>query len=115
MTGQTRQQLHNALIACDAITQFLGDASVEEYKGNYGQKLQIERLFEIIGVALHRARNDDADGNLHDALPELDAIIGMRHRIAHGYDKVDDELVWATARDRVPKLRSQLEAILASE
>jgi uncharacterized protein with HEPN domain len=36
----------------------------------------------------------------------------MRNRIAHGYDEVDNELVWSTAIDKVPELCGQLERFL---
>jgi uncharacterized protein with HEPN domain len=39
----------------------------------------------------------------------------MRSRIAHGYDEVDNELVWSTAIDKVPELAEQLERMLEEE
>ena len=39
-------------------------------------------------------------------------IIGMRNRLIHGYDVVDDEVVWRTAEENIPPLMSKLAAWL---
>jgi uncharacterized protein with HEPN domain len=41
-------------------------------------------------------------------------IIGMRHRLIHGYDAVDLDVVWQTLRVDLPPLVAALEAILRS-
>jgi uncharacterized protein with HEPN domain len=41
-------------------------------------------------------------------------IEGMRHIMVHDYFRVDWNIVFATARDHVPALKPQIEAILAS-
>ncbi len=38
----------------------------------------------------------------------------MRSRVAHGYFKVDFELVWKTIHADLPELRSQVSALLLS-
>ena len=35
----------------------------------------------------------------HPAIPWA-RMIGMRNRVAHGYDAVDLDIVWTTARER---------------
>jgi uncharacterized protein with HEPN domain len=110
MSDQTTKRLLDALAACDAIKSFLAGRSVQEYNEDFGLRLQIERLLEIIGEALNQATA--GDDTLRHTLPELGEIIGMRNRIIHGYDVIDNELIWSTATFRVPELRSQLESIL---
>ncbi len=39
--------------------------------------------------------------------------IGLRNRIIHGYDAVDDETVYRTVIDDLPALRTALQAELA--
>ena len=36
-------------------------------------------------------------------------IIGMRHRIVHGYDIIDLEIVWNTVCENIPALREYCE------
>ncbi|MGM9808645.1 MAG: DUF86 domain-containing protein [Bacilli bacterium] len=39
-------------------------------------------------------------------------IIGMRHRIVHGYDTINMEIVWRTAIESIPELESYCKEIL---
>ncbi len=73
----------------------------------------VERQFEIIGEALHQAELDDPEAL--ELLPEIRRIVGMRNRIIHGYDSVDDELLWQTIHHNIPSLRKHLEQILEAE
>jgi uncharacterized protein with HEPN domain len=38
----------------------------------------------------------------------------MRNRVAHGYFKVDFELVWRTIHGDLPELRSQVAALISA-
>lgn len=48
----------------------------------------------------------------HPEIPWRD-IIGMRHRLVHGYMEVDAEIVWSALTVSVPQLFEQLLAISA--
>ncbi|MFM2082460.1 MAG: hypothetical protein RL380_1151 [Verrucomicrobiota bacterium] len=50
-----------------------------------------------------------------EAFPELRKIIGLRNRIVHGYDNLDEELVWDVVQNRLPALRAQVESLLEAE
>ena len=39
-------------------------------------------------------------------------IIGMRNRVIHGYDKIDDEIVWGTIVRHLPALKIEIEKLL---
>ncbi len=39
-------------------------------------------------------------------------IIGMRNRVIHSYDKVDDEIVWGTIIRHLPVLKTEVETLL---
>jgi uncharacterized protein with HEPN domain len=41
-------------------------------------------------------------------------IEGMRHILVHDYFKVDWKIVYQTARDDIPALKSRIEKLLAS-
>lgn len=110
MNDLVKQRLRDVLAASDAIPVFLGNSSLEEYTADFGLRLQIERLMEIVGEALSRTRTLDQD--VVNLIPEMNAIIGMRNRIIHGYDRVDDELVWSVARHNVRILSEQLLALI---
>ena len=70
----------------------------------------LERKFEILGEALNRAEQSDPE--LADRLPELRRIIGMRNRIIHGYDAVDEEILWDAVQFKIPLLSAQVSVLL---
>ncbi|MCC6705082.1 MAG: DUF86 domain-containing protein [Thermomicrobiales bacterium] len=112
MNDQAKQRLRDALAAAEAISEFLGDTAVEGYRTNFGLRLQIERLLEIVGEALNQARAADPEIQTSGLIPELHAVVGMRNRIVHGYDRIDDELIWLVANFNIPILRDQLRDML---
>ncbi len=70
----------------------------------------VERLLEIIGVAMGRAENSEPE--LVGSIGDVRAIIGMRNRIAHGYDQLDYVTLWRAATVSVPMLRAGIEQLL---
>jgi uncharacterized protein with HEPN domain len=110
MSDQTTKRLRDALAACEAIETFLSGSSLSFYREEYGLRLQIERLLEIIGEALNQASLTDDE--IANQVPRFRAIVGMRNRIIHGYSEIDDQLIWLTATYRVPELRAQLTTLL---
>jgi len=46
-------------------------------------------------------------------VPLARLAVGLRNRIIHGYDAVDDETVYRTVVDDLPALRALLQAWLA--
>lgn len=81
-----------------------------EYEHNLMLRSAVERQFEIIGEALNRAEVEQPD--LTVAIPDLRRIVGLRNRIIHGYDSVDDQLLWQVVTTHVPTLARQLEQLL---
>lgn len=39
-------------------------------------------------------------------------IISMRNRVIHGYDKIDNEIVWGTIVRHLPVLKIEIENLL---
>jgi uncharacterized protein with HEPN domain len=39
-------------------------------------------------------------------------IIGMRHQLVHGYDRIDFDVVWDTATEDIPHLITTLSNLL---
>ncbi len=72
-----------------------------------------ERNFEIIGEAVGRLARDDPGAV--SRLSERDRIVAFRNVLIHGYDLVDDELVWDTIQNKLPVLLSQVEGLLKAE
>jgi uncharacterized protein with HEPN domain len=70
----------------------------------------VERNLEIIGEAIGRTSRHDAE--TASRISEHRRIVAFRNRLIHGYDLLDDELVWETVKTEVPALLSEVEALL---
>lgn len=113
MNRETAKRLHDALSAGQEIQQYVASTTREHFLEDRSLELIFERLFEIVGEAMSQA--EDEYPSLRDKIPEVGNIIGMRNRIAHGYDDVDKELIWSTATDKVPGLCDTLAQLLEDE
>ena len=71
----------------------------------------IPRL-EIAGEAAGRVSEQFRER--HQAIPWA-RMVGMRNRVAHGYDAVDLDIVWTTARERIPELLALIEPLIPPE
>lgn len=71
----------------------------------------VNRL-QIIGEACRKL----SDG-FRDRHPEVPwrQIIGMRHHLIHGYFDVDPDVVWTAISERIPELKEQVQAALATD
>lgn len=110
MNRETTKRLHDALLAGRELQQYVASTTRERFLNDRSLQLIFERLFEIVGEAISKA--EDEDPKLSKQLPNIRDIIGMRNRIAHGYDEIDNELIWSAATDKVPGMCSDLERLL---
>ncbi|NJL27446.1 MAG: DUF86 domain-containing protein [Thermoanaerobaculia bacterium] len=74
-------------------------------------QLSVVRLVEIVGEAAGRVT--EPTQALYSHIPWSE-IIGTRHRLIHGYDFVDYDILWQTIQEDLPVLIRQLEQILES-
>ncbi len=100
----------DALRACRMIMEFTVGLNEDAYREDIKTKAAVERGFEILGEALNRVRR--IDESLLDPLDDWQSIIGFRNIIAHGYDSLDDEIVWDTIQKNIPALIVELETLL---
>jgi uncharacterized protein with HEPN domain len=84
--------------------------SLDEYKADRDLRLIIERLLIIIGEAAARVST-----TFRDEHPEIPwrQIIGQRHVLAHGYDVVEDSLVYETCTVGLPELLRLMEPLVS--
>jgi uncharacterized protein with HEPN domain len=110
MKTEVAKSLHDALQACRAIQIFTHGYSLEKYTKDLLVRSAVERQFEILGEAFSRL--DALTPGCRDDYPAMGAIIGMRNRIIHGYDAVDDAIIWDAVENHVPPLIIWLQATL---
>jgi len=64
----------------------------------------VEREFEIIGEAMGRILKIDSEIQI----TSKKQVVNMRNRVIHGYDKIDDEIVWGTIARHLPILKEEV-------
>jgi uncharacterized protein with HEPN domain len=68
----------------------------------------IEREIEIIGEAINRILKQYPDLKIENAR----RIVDTRNWVIHGYDKVDDVIIWGIVVNHLPKLQKEIQALL---
>lgn len=71
-------------------------------------KRAVERELEIIGEAINRILYIEPDIGISEAR----RIVDLRNSVIHGYDKVDDVIIWGIISRDIPKLKAQVENML---
>jgi uncharacterized protein with HEPN domain len=97
----------------DAIREalsFIRGKARSELDSNRMLALALVQLLEVVGEAASGI--SDGFRNAHPAIP-WKSIIGMRHRLIHGYFDVDLDIVWQTVHADLPQLLRQLEDLLS--
>ena len=110
MMIETRKRLLDVTEACAAIAQFTAGRDFAAYECDRMLRSAVERQLEIIGEAPCMAAK--ADASLPRLLPELPKIVALRNRLIHGYDSVDDEIVWDIVQSKLPSLETQVRELL---
>ncbi len=110
MTLRLQKYLNDVQMAVRAISEFLKEKTQDEYFDDLLLRSAVERQFQIVGEALKLASQEKEDLELD--IPELWQIIGLRNRITHGYDSIDDEALWDITQNKLPLLQTRLMELL---
>lgn len=108
--NRTLACLADARDSAAAILEWTSGVTFAEYQHRRQLRRAVEREFEIIGESLRRLR--DANEETWEALPDARRIVAFRNRLAHGYDTVDDALVWGIVQDHLPQCVRELDTLL---
>lgn len=86
-----------------------GFDSEDEFLGDDMAQSAVLFQLSVIGEATKRLSVE-----FRDAHPEVPwrQMAGMRDRLIHGYDGIDLDLVWETAREDVPRVLSRINPLL---
>ena len=104
--------LEDAANSCRLILQFTENMTEAEYVADLKTQSAVERQFEIIGEALNRIKHIDVE--LLAGVDNWREIIGFRNVIAHGYDVVENEIVWNSIEKDIPALLNQLIQLISN-
>lgn len=86
---------------------------MDEYEQDELLRSGVERKFEIIGEALNRVSRDNP--TLLDKIREHRNIVSFRNTLAHGYDSIDNRIVWGIIEEDLGKLLEDVERLIAEE
>ena len=107
-----RKYLYDMRVACDLVLQFSAGKTWEQYQGDSYFRSAVERQLQILGEALVQLSREHPE--LADEIPQRRAIISFRNILVHGYDRVEDDVVWGIVQAHVPLLRGKVDALLSS-
>jgi uncharacterized protein with HEPN domain len=112
MTDKSPKLLVDALGAIGLAQEFVKDCSLADYTADKMRRSAVERQLEILGEAC--ARLAKLEPGLGESVVNLKLAVDMRNRIIHGYDSVDDEIVYMTVVDDLVPLRDDLSRLLST-
>lgn len=102
------QYLRDMLQAARDAREFLDGLTYGDFLASRLHQSAVMRELIVIGEAASSVGENAAAA--HDQL-SWSEMVGMRHRLTHGYYRVDLSIVWRTIRDDLPHLIGQLERV----
>lgn len=96
--------------AAEAILEFTRGKSFADYQSDDLLRSATERKFEIIGEALNRLGKSSSE--LLSRIHEHRSIISFRNILVHGYDRIDDQIVWGIIDEELDELLTNVEQLL---
>jgi uncharacterized protein with HEPN domain len=112
MQLEIQKYLFDIQTLIDSINEYLGDKrDFNSYKANKLLRRGIERELEIIGEAASKILKIDPNFPIDNARK----IVDLRNWVIHGYDKIDDVIIWSIISRQLPILMKQVVEILGQE
>ena len=109
MKGEVLAHLHDILQAAQAVREFTASHSLDDYLADEQLRSAVERKFEIMGEALNRIRRDAPDVLMQ--IRNHRDIISFRNILVHGYDAIDDRVVWGVIAEDLDNLIADAEKL----
>lgn len=113
MRDEILKHLYDIKEAALAIFRFVRGKTFEDYEQDELLRSGVERKFEIIGEALNRIRKDDP--TMLGKIRENRNIMSFRNILAHGYDSIDDGIVWGIIEEDLVDLLEDVEKLIGEE
>jgi len=110
MKDETLAHLHDILHAGRGVKAFVAGRVFDEYVADDLLRSGVERKFEIMGEALNRIKRDDPE--LLERIRDCRDIISFRNILVHGYDAIDDRIVWGVIEGSLDNLLEDVGRLL---
>ena len=106
------EYLGHIVQAIDRVHRYVADMHEAGFLQDEKTQDAVIRNFEVIGEASNNIKKYHPDfASQHPEVP-LNFAYEMRNALAHGYFKIDFEVVWTTIHADLPGLRSQVAALI---
>ena len=113
MRLEAKKYLEDIRQAAELLERFTQGKVIGDYMEDPLLRSGVERQFGIIGEALNQLLR--IDPTTAERLGEYRQIIAFRNVLIHGYNAIDDNVVWETLQAKLPTLRREVDALLAEE
>ena len=110
MNPTTSCSLRDMADSCQTILTWCASRSFAEYQVDRLFRRAVEREFEIVGEALKRLR--ETDPAVFEFISHAVSVVGFRNRLVHGYDAIDDAVVWGAIEGHLPVLTNEINDLL---
>jgi len=104
--------INDILEAIEKIEKYFSGITYEVFINDDRTKDAVVRNLEIIGEAANKIPRDVRER--YKDVPWSE-IVGMRHRLIHGYFVVDYDIVWDIVTEELPDLKVKIKRILDEE
>ena len=112
MPHDPRKSLEDIRHAASLIGKFVIGRTLADYVADELFHAAIERELTIIGEAMTRLQKDAPA--MAEQIPDRRQIIAFRNVLVHGYDIIDDNVVWDVVQNHLPLLVQRVEQLLAA-
>ncbi len=112
MDDKVLKSLYDIREAARAVRSFVAGRTFEGYVADELLRSGVERKLKIIGEALNRIKRD-VPAVLAE-IREHRSIISFRNILAHGYDGIDDRIVWGILEEDLDTLLEDVERLMKS-
>ncbi len=104
-----KKYLYDVQQSIDSINEYLGEKrDFFAYEQNKQLRRAVERELEIIGEAVNHLLDLDE----HIEIDNARRIVDLRNFVIHGYDKVDNVIIWGVISRDLPKLKQQVDRLM---
>ena len=101
--------LMDMLEAIEAVIAYSENMSYEQYLPDRKTRDAIYRNIMVLGEAAARMPESFVKHNPHIAWNKM---ISTRNALVHGYDKIDDRIVWNIVQTVMPELKNQIKNLI---
>jgi uncharacterized protein with HEPN domain len=110
MRRDPRTFLWDVREAAAAIRRFAAGRDFDAYEADLMFRSAVERQFEIVGEALNQLSR--AEPQLAARIPGLREVVNFRNALIHGYNRIEDKVVWQAIEKDLPALQARVDELL---